>query len=140
MDQPIVTPGSAAPTRQVLIVDDSPYIRRLLVTVLCAKYKILEADSGVAALQLTKAHHPNLIVLDIMMPGEINGLQVLEAIKRDPKLRDIAVAMVTARGQAGDVLDARKRGADTYFLKPFSPCAVAAWIDSRLGSPPPASN
>lgn len=134
---PTVTPGNAAPIPKIVIAEDSPYIRRLLGTVLRAKYQILEADSGVSALQLARVHQPQLIVLDIMMPGELNGLQVLDAIKRDRKLRNIVVAMVTARDHTADVVEALKRGADTYILKPFSPCAVAAWVDSRLSSPVP---
>ena len=67
-----------------------------------------------------------------MMPGEMDGLQVLDAIKADPATRDILVAMVTARGQAADSDDARIRGADAYFIKPFSPRKVAGWLLSHL--------
>ncbi len=88
MDHPTVTSGNAAPIPKIMIVDDSPYIRRLLVALLSRKYAIIEADSSVSALQLAK-------------------------------------------------VEARRRGADSYFLKPFSPCAVAAWVESRLSSPAP---
>ncbi len=88
MDHPTVTSGNAAPIPKIMIVDDSPYIRRLLVALLSRKYAIIEADSSVSALQLAK-------------------------------------------------VEASRRGADSYFLKPFSPCAVAAWVESRLSSPAP---
>jgi DNA-binding response OmpR family regulator len=57
---------------------------------------------------------------------------VLDAIKADPQLHDTLVAMVTARGQVADGDDARKRGADAYFIKPFSPLQVVAWVREHL--------
>jgi CheY-like chemotaxis protein len=72
------------------------------------------------------------VLLDVMMPGEVDGLQVLDAIKSNPQTKDILVAMVTARGQVADGDDARKRGADAYFIKPFSPLQVVAWVRSKL--------
>ena len=62
------------------------------------------------------------------MPGELDGLQVLDAIKADPNTKDTLVAMVTARGQVADGDDARRRGADAYFIKPFTPLQVVAWV------------
>jgi len=59
-------------------------------------------------------------------------LQVLDAIKADPATRHTLVAMVTARGQTADGDDARKRGADAYFIKPFSPLQVVAWVRSHV--------
>jgi DNA-binding response OmpR family regulator len=67
-----------------------------------------------------------------MMPGAMDGLQLLDFIKSDAKLKNIIVGMVTARGQTADDIDARRRGADAYFIKPFSPREVVAWVDSKL--------
>lgn len=116
----------------ILIVDDHADIRRLLSVTLGKNYTILEAEDGVGALQVIQQHHPKIVLLDVMMPGELNGLQVLDAIKINPKTRDILVAMVTARGQTADSDEARKRGADAYFIKPFSPLQVVAWVRSQL--------
>jgi CheY-like chemotaxis protein len=66
------------------------------------------------------------------MPGELDGLQVLDIIKGDPVLRDTLVAMVTARGQAADYELGKRRGADAYFIKPFSPLQVVSWIRENL--------
>ena len=78
-----------------------------------------------------RRHHPKIVLLDVMMPGKMNGLQVLEAIKGNPLTQDILVAMISARGQVADHDDARKRGADAYFVKPFSPLQVANWVRSK---------
>ena len=116
----------------VLVVDDSEDIRLLMRVSLGKKYELLEADSGVQALELIQLHHPRLILLDIMMPGAMDGLQLLDFVKGDARLKNIIVGMITARGQTMDDLNARQRGADAYFVKPFSPRAVVAWVDSKL--------
>jgi CheY-like chemotaxis protein len=117
---------------QILIVDDHADIRRLLSITLGKQYEILEAENGAAALDSIRRFHPKVVLLDVMMPGELNGLQVLDAIKGSPLTSDILVAMVTARGQVADSDEARKRGADAYFIKPFSPLQVVAWIRDAL--------
>jgi CheY-like chemotaxis protein len=114
--------------KKVLIVDDHSDIRRLLSITLGKEYEIMEAEDGVSALESIRRHLPRIVLLDVMMPGEMDGLQVLDAIKADPRTRDTLVAMVTARGQVADGDDARKRGADAYFIKPFSPLQVVAWV------------
>ena len=116
----------------ILVVDDSPDIRLLMRIALSKKYQLLEAESATAALELIELHHPRLILLDIMMPGAMDGLQLLDFIKSDAKLKNIIVGMVTARGQTADDIDARRRGADAYFIKPFSPREVVAWVDSTV--------
>lgn len=118
----------------ILIVDDHSDIRRLLTITFGKEFEILEAEDGVGALELVKRHHPKVVLLDVMMPGEMDGLQVLDAIKGDPKTRDILVGMVTARGQQADSDNAIKRGADAYFVKPFSPLQVVAWVRSKIKS------
>jgi CheY-like chemotaxis protein len=67
-----------------------------------------------------------------MMPGELDGLQVLDTIKGDPELSDTLVAMITARGQSADYEIGQKRGADAYFIKPFSPLQVVNWVREKL--------
>ncbi len=124
-----------APLRpKILIADDGAYIRRLLSIPLGKKYEIIEADSGAAALGFIELHKPKLVLMDIMMPGVMNGLQVLDIIKADPRFKDIFVGLMTARGQIKDGAIAKKRGADAYFVKPFSPADVVAWVDSMLHS------
>lgn len=118
--------------KKVLIVDDHTDIRRLLSITLGKEYEILEAEDGVTALEAIRRNHPDIVLLDVMMPGEMDGLQVLDAIKADPHLADTLVAMVTARGQVADGEDARRRGVDAYFIKPFSPLQVVAWVREHM--------
>lgn len=114
--------------RKILIVDDHSDIRRLLTITLGREYEILEAEDGSSALEKVRHHQPDLVLLDVMMPGELDGLQVLDAIKSDPRTKNTVVAMVTARGQVADGDEARRRGADAYFVKPFSPLQVVSWV------------
>lgn len=116
----------------ILVVDDHADIRKLMSITLGKRYEILEAQDAETALMLVERYHPRVVLLDVMMPGRMDGLQVLDAIKSNPKTRDIIVAMVTARGQLADSDDARKRGADAYFVKPFSPLKVVGWVQEVL--------
>jgi CheY-like chemotaxis protein len=118
--------------QSVLIVDDQPVIRRLLAVSLGQDYQVLEASDGMGTLESIGQHHPDVVLLDVMLPGAMDGLQVLDALKRDPLTRDILVAMVSARGQSRDIEDAMCRGADAYFVKPFSPQQILAWVRSKL--------
>jgi len=118
----------------ILIVDDHADIRRLLSITLGKRYEVVEAENGTAARFSLRRYKPKVVLLDVMMPGELDGLQVLDAIKSDPKTRNILVAMVTARGQQSDAAEAKRRGADAYFIKPFSPQQVADWIREQLES------
>jgi CheY-like chemotaxis protein len=117
--------------KKILIVDDHEDIRRLLVLMLEQEYEVLEASNGIEALQVTQRERPFAILLDIMMPGEIDGLQVLSTIKTDPRLQKIKVAMVTARGQRSDFQLGEKYGADGYFVKPFSPLQIITWLHKQ---------
>jgi len=116
----------------VLVVDDHSDIRRLLSITLGKEFNVLEAEDGLTALDMLRRHHPQVALLDVMMPGEPDGWQVLEAIKSDPRTRDTLVAMITARSQTEDQEEGRKHGADAYFIKPFSPLQVVSWVRSHL--------
>lgn len=118
--------------KKILIVDDHPDIRRLLSVTLGSEFEILEAHDGVSALRAVRSYRPQAVLLDIMMPGELDGLQVLDAIKSDPDLRSTLVAMVTARGQSADYRAGQEHGADAYFIKPFSPLQVVGWFRKKL--------
>lgn len=121
-----------SPMTTVLIADDHADIRRLISITIGKEFAVLEAEDGISALEAIRQHRPAAVLLDVMMPGEMNGLQVLDAVKADPATRDILIAMVSARGQVADADDARKRGANAYFIKPFSPLKVVAWLRSSL--------
>lgn len=116
----------------ILVVDDHSDIRRLLSITLSKEFQVLEAEDGVTAMEMVRRHQPRVVLLDVMMPGEMDGLQVLEAIKSDPLTRSTLVVMITARGQTVDQEEGRKLGADAYFIKPFSPLQVVSWVRSHM--------
>jgi DNA-binding response OmpR family regulator len=117
---------------KVLLVDDHSDIRRLVRITLGKTFEVLEAEDGTSALEIVRRQKPELVVLDIMMPGELDGLQVLDAIKADANLAATRVIMVTARGQAQDYDYGMQHGADAYFIKPFSPLQLVASIKEIL--------
>jgi CheY-like chemotaxis protein len=118
----------------ILIVDDHADIRRLMTITLSKEYDIFEAEDGLSALEAVRRHQPKVVLLDVMMPGEMDGLQVLDAIKANPLTRQTLVAIISARGQTSDSEEASRRGADAYFVKPFSPLQVLAWVRGRLAT------
>lgn len=118
--------------KKILIVDDHPDIRKLIRITLGNAYEVLEAADGATALTIARQQQPRVVVLDIMMPGEMDGLQVLDAIRADPALNETQVIMVTARGQAKDYEIGMSRGAHAYFIKPFSPIQLVNSIKELL--------
>ena len=118
--------------KKILIVDDNTDVRRLIRIALGKTFKIFEAEDGASALQIARDLYPDLIVLDIMMPGKMDGLQVLDASRADPGLKVIRVVLVTAKGQASDAEIGMQRGADAYFVKPFSPLQLTAFIQETV--------
>ncbi|HQS44633.1 MAG TPA: response regulator [Methylotenera sp.] len=116
----------------VLIVDDQADIRRMMNFTLRDEFSLLEAADGVAALALIRQHKPDVVLLDIMMPGGMDGLQVLETIRSDPALQNIRVIMIFARGQVEECEFGIKRGSNAYFVKPFSPAQLLAAIHEQI--------
>lgn len=113
---------------KILVVDDHRDIRKLLAITLEHEYEIMEAEDGIEALKVARREKPFAVLLDIMMMGELDGLQVLSAIRSDPQINNTLVALVSARGQAADIDLGKRFGADGYFVKPFSPLQIIAWL------------
>lgn len=118
--------------KKILIVDDHSDIRKLIRITIGSAYEVLEAEDGMTALNIVRSQQPSLVVLDIMMPGDMDGLQVLDAIRADPALRHIKVIIVSARGQAQDYKTGIERGANGYLIKPFSPIDLVNSIEEFL--------
>ena len=119
--------------KRILIVEDQPDIRKLIrMTLEFGEYELLEADNGVDGLNTAIAARPDLVLLDVMMPGELDGFQVCERIKSRPDLKHIKVVMLTARGQQTDLNAGDKAGANAYLTKPFSPLELIDTVDSQL--------
>ncbi|TRZ66228.1 MAG: response regulator [Rhodocyclaceae bacterium] len=118
--------------KKLLIVDDQPHIRQMIRLAVGNSLSLKEAGSADAAFESILAERPDAIVLDVMMPGSMNGFQLCERIKRDSALAGIYVVLVTARGQVADQEFGRALGADAYFVKPFSPLALARHLTDAL--------
>jgi len=118
---------------KLLIVDDQPDIRKLLRITLGRTYELIEAEDAASAWELVRHEKPRGVILDIMMPGEMDGYQLCEKIRHDPQLKSTYVMLVTARGQAADRERGKLAGADDYFVKPYSPLELLQAIKKRLG-------
>lgn len=117
--------------KTILIADDDFKTRRLLSITFGRDYHVLEAADGVRALKMTLEHRPDVVILDDKMP-RLDGLAVLHAIKSDPELATILVAMLTGRGQFSDLARGMDLGADAYFIKPFSQKSLHTWVGKNL--------
>jgi two-component system, OmpR family, phosphate regulon response regulator PhoB len=121
--------------KKILIVDDREEIRDLVEKTLRRNNcTILKADCGEKALEIAKAERPDLIMMDIMMPGTIDGFEAIRRLKEDPVTRNCRVIILTARGQSTDVKRGTELGADDYFVKPFSPLELMRKVDEVLGT------
>jgi DNA-binding response OmpR family regulator len=118
--------------RRVLLADDDPALRRLIVTTLGEDdFDLFQAADGEEALRAAREHHPGLIVLDVNMP-RLDGFEVCRRLKADPTTAGVKVVMLTARGADADRQRAREVGADDYFVKPFSPLQLLNKIYALL--------
>jgi two-component system phosphate regulon response regulator PhoB len=119
--------------RKLLIADDESGIRSLVrMTLERDEYQILEASDGQEALALAREHHPEVVLLDVMMPG-LSGFDVCRTLKDDPATAKTTVVMLTAKAQESDREQGIAAGADDYFTKPFSPIALLRKIDTVYG-------
>jgi CheY-like chemotaxis protein len=119
---------------KVLVCDNEEALRRLVRAALDGgAYEIADANDGDESLELARTLEPDLIVLDIMMPGR-SGVEVLEELRRDARLCETPVVMLTARAQAADREAASRAGADYFLAKPFSPKELASMVESLLDS------
>lgn len=127
MDEPQPAPDHAAAT--ILVCDDDPSLRELVRAVLGPAYRFAEAADGVEALALARELRPDLVVLDVMLPG-LSGIEVLEALRLDEELRAIPVVVITAWSHAE--LDAQVAGADRFVSKPFDPDQLSRAVEELL--------
>jgi len=122
-------PGTIDPVATVLVVDDEPIVREVVVRYLEREgYATLEADDGEDARSLVERESPDLVVLDVMLPGT-DGLELCRWIRARSEL---PVIMLTARGEEADRIVGLELGADDYVTKPFSPRELAARVRTVL--------
>lgn len=115
---------------KILVVDDAAFMRLRAAKLLTdAGYQVLEAENGRVAVDVYRRERPDAVLMDITMP-DMDGLEALSEIRReDPSAR---VAMLTAMGQQAIVLDAIKRGARDFVVKPFAPDRVLAAVTKLI--------
>jgi DNA-binding response OmpR family regulator len=117
----------------ILIVDDQDELRKLVrMTLDHNNYELHEAKNGQRALELVKVIQPDLVILDVMMPGELDGYQVCESIKKFGTKKIPYVMLLTARGQKVDLDEGVRVGADDYLVKPFSPLELIKNVKDML--------
>jgi CheY-like chemotaxis protein len=116
----------------VLVCDNEEVLRALVRGALAiGDYEIVEAADGDESVELARAHEPDLIVLDLMMPGR-TGLEVLAELRTEERFAETPVVMLTARAQAADRAAAADAGASHFLAKPFSPLALASLVEELL--------
>jgi len=120
--------------KKILIVDDDSAVRRLVEATLSFEgYQIIQAGNGKEATDIAKAERPDLIIMDVMMPREIDGLEATRILKNDPETRGCTIIMLTAKGMEDDRKMGFAAGADDYFVKPFSPLELRRTVEAVLG-------
>jgi phosphate regulon transcriptional regulator PhoB len=119
-------------TKKILIVDDEPDLVELASYNLKKEgFSVSSAVDGEEALQMIRGKHFDLILLDLMLPG-IHGIELCRILKNNPKTENIAVVMLTAKGEVSDKVHGLESGADDYITKPFSPKELIARVKAVL--------
>ena len=132
MPLPPGSPPVHTTSATILVVDDSPVNLRLVVRTLEGRgYRLLAAKNGRAALDIARRVHPDLILLDVMMP-ELDGFEVCRALKGDPDTRDAIVVFLSALGEVTDKVTGLELGASDYITKPIQPEEVIARVANHV--------
>ena len=119
-------------SKRILVIEDHEDNRRILRDLLTsAGYEPIEAVTGEEGVALAETHHPDLILMDIQLPG-LDGYEATRRIKANPTLRHIPVIAVTSYALSGDEAKAKEVGCDGYVAKPFSPRALLAKVREYL--------
>jgi len=123
----------------VVVIDDSPTIRKIMdLTLQRMGLRMVGAASGVAGLAAVAEHNPAIIFLDIVLPN-VNGYQLCQVIKRNPRYRNTPVIMLSGKDGIFDKVRGRLAGANDYITKPFEPGAILAAVQKYLPAPATSS-
>jgi two-component system cell cycle response regulator DivK len=118
--------------KRVLVVEDQEDNRQIVRDLLTsAGYELIEAVTGPEGVSLAESQRPDLILMDIQLPG-LDGYEATRRIKAKPELRQIPIIAVTSYALSGDDVKAKQAGCDDYVTKPFSPRALLAKIREHL--------
>jgi len=117
--------------KTILSVEDTPGIRRLIrMTLEYMGFHVLEAADGAEGLAMAREHHPDLVLMDVRMPG-VSGLSACESMRADPLLKDIPVVMLSSADHQADIDAGMASGAKAYLVKPFQPVELI-YLVTRL--------
>ena len=120
--------------KEILIVDDEPSIVVPIQFLMEQQgYSVIVAENGHDALDLIYKYNPDLVLLDIMLPG-IDGYEVCEIVRLNPKLRGIKIIFLTAKGREVEIAKGLALGADAYITKPFSNAELVAKVKTVLNN------
>jgi two-component system phosphate regulon response regulator PhoB len=118
--------------KRILVVEDEEDLLELVeYNLRKAGHRVLAVTTGEAGLLAARAERPDLVLLDLMLPG-VDGFQVCRLLRRDAATRDVPIVMLTARGEDADVVKGLELGADDYVTKPFSPKVLLARVAAVL--------
>jgi len=124
---------------RILVIDDEPIIHEIVSFMVRARgYNMISASNGEEGLAIANNEHPDLILLDIMMPG-MRGYDVCLRLKANKETKRIPVIMLTGEGDRDTVLRAREIGANDYIVKPFTLSTLTERVDKFLGKVEPKS-
>lgn len=117
----------------ILVVDDDPCVRELVnITFESRPYRILEAACGCQAMRLAHDVRPDLMLLDVLLPNSISGLDVCSALKADQATRSIRIIMLSAMADPRDIQMGHEAGADGYLTKPFRLANLIRTVEGAL--------
>jgi len=121
-------------TARIAVVEDQPEIRQLIrMTLEFGEFGLIEAENADIGWLQMQQQKPDLVLLDVMMPGTMDGLELCRRLRSQPDTASVPVILLTARGQQRDIEAGREAGADTYLTKPFSQMELLDRIGALLG-------
>lgn len=130
LPQTAVTDGKG---RRILVAeDDQNILRQIVFNLESSDYEVITATTGVEAMRLLMVDKPDLLITDIMMP-EMDGYELVSALRRDDLLADLPVIMLTAKTLDDDVAQGYGSGTDLYLTKPFNPVELLSFVQRILG-------
>ena len=120
---------------RILVVEDQDSIRRMIEALVQGRgYEVIAVASGVKAIDVATTDPPDLVLLDLMMPGQYDGFEVCRKLRADPGTRKIPIVIITAMDDDGSRRRATEAGATAYYTKPFSPIALLKEIAKATGN------
>jgi CheY-like chemotaxis protein len=120
---------------RILIVEDQDSIRRMIEALVQGRgYEVVAVASGAKAIDVATTEPPDLVLLDLMMPGQYDGFEVCRKLRADPVTSKIPIVIITAMDDDASRRRATEAGATAYYTKPFSPIALLKEIDRLVGT------